>query len=137
MNAYTVKDIADYIIRTYPESILCQDGSDNPSVSDCVDFFQYDKLGWCGCGRPELALDAVRKYLDAVRARHEESVEAGTEMLENAFGHKYADSDGLLLCLAYTLDEAELTEHGSGVGRAWLTDEGAMFLTLLNMEDDE
>lgn len=137
MNAYTLKEIADYIIGAYPESCLARNQPLEASVTDCIDFFHYEKLGWCGCGMPELAQNAARKYLDAVRARHEEGVEVGSAMLKKAFGCQYADADGLLLCLAYTLDEAELTEHGGGVGSAWLTDEGAMFLSLLNMEGDE
>lgn len=36
---------------------------------------------------------------------------------------------------AYTLDAIGLTEHGSGIGSAWLTEEGEMFLWLLNQNE--
>ena len=47
------------------------------------------------------------------------------------FGVKYVYDDKLLLCLAYTLDAAGFTDHGSSISGAWLTDEGKMFLWLL------
>lgn len=39
--------------------------------------------------------------------------------------------DGLLLCLAYALDAAEFTEHGSSINRARITDKGEVFLSTL------
>jgi hypothetical protein len=57
-------------------------------------------------------------------------------MFSERFGVQTVYDNELLLCLAYTLDAAEFTEHGSGIGGAWITSEGKMFLWLLENEKD-
>ena len=58
------------------------------------------------------------------------------ERLCEKFGVDNVYDNNLLLCLAYTLDAAELTEHGSSIGGAWLTEEGRMFLWLLEQNEE-
>ena len=43
------------------------------------------------------------------------------------------------MALAYAMDAAGFTDHGSSIGGAWLTDEGKMFLFVLrnNKEVEE
>lgn len=52
------------------------------------------------------------------------------------FSVKNVYENSLLLCLAYAMDAAGFTEHGSSISNAWLTDEGKMFLEVLQKEPD-
>ena len=58
----------------------------------------------------------------------EKEVEARDNMMKEAFGVKDVFNNELLLCLAYTMDAAGFTEHGSSIGWAWLTQDGEDFL---------
>lgn len=55
-----------------------------------------------------------------------------SDILEIHFGVTSIYNNPLLLCLAYTMDAAEFTEHGTGIGGAWLSDRGKIYLWLLN-----
>ncbi len=130
----TLQDVASYILKVY--SKRCHD------VEDCEEFFYDYKLRWCGCGDPDVAKRAVRDLLailyDFRKDADEDFDTAYKRKLRNLkerFGAKSVYDNELLLCLAYTLDAAELTEHGSGIGGAWLSKEGEMFLWALNQND--
>ena len=58
---------------------------------------------------------------------------------KEAFGVDDIYGNPLLMVLAYAMDAAGFTDHGSSIGGAWLTDEGKMFLYVLrnNKEVEE
>lgn len=127
--------IKDHIIKTYPESCLAYNYNDSYYeellIEECEDFFYYEKLHWCGCGDPDAAKEVIRDYLEVVNKKFDSDAD-----FYDKFGVKYVYDDKLLLCLAYTLDAAGFTDHGSSIGGAWLTDEGKMFLWLLEQNKD-
>ena len=94
-----------------------------------IKYFHYWKLNWCGCGTPYKAVETVGKFLRCLEAR---GLEDRREELEKAFGAKSIYENDLLLCLAYTMDAAGLTEHGSSIAWAWLTQAGEDFLYAIN-----
>lgn len=130
----TLQDVGSYILKTY--SKRCHD------VEDCEEFFYDYKLRWCGCGDPGVAKRAVRDFLailydfgkDADK-NFDTAYKRKLRNLKERFGVESVYDNELLLCLAYTLDAADLAEHGSGISGAWLTREGEMFLWALNQSD--
>lgn len=88
-----------------------------------IKYYYYEKLGWCGCGCPGEAMRAVAKYLEARSLEYPES-----DKKMNEFFPPSGDDNPLVLCLAYTLDAARFTDHGSSVFGCWLTDDGKYFL---------
>ena len=135
MNIENVNEIKDYIIKTYPESCLAYNYNDSYSeellIEECEDFFYYEKLNWCGCGDPDMAKTVIRDYLEVVKAKFDSKVD-----FKEKFGVISVYDNRLLLCLAYALDAAGFTEHGSSISGAWLTNEGKMFLWLLEQNKD-
>lgn len=127
-----INKIKDYIIKTYPESSLAYNYDDTyyeeQLIEECEDFFYYEKLNWCGCGDPDTVKTIVRNFLQSVEMKMSDNADIGFQKYFNV--HSVYDND-LLLCLAYTMDAADFTEHGSSIGGAWLTEEGKMFLWLL------
>jgi len=85
--------------------------------------YWYNKLQWCGCGDPEDALEEISKYLKALQ-----DFEHRQARFEEYFGVKTVYDNHLLLCLAYALDAAEFTEHGTSILGAWLEKDGRYFL---------
>lgn len=73
---------------------------------------------WCGCGQPKRVLDAMRSYLASFEDR-------GTDA---RFTPMFDDLATLMI--AYRADELGLTEHGSSIFGAWLTDAGSRWLAL-------
>lgn len=117
-------------------------------VKEAIDWFYYDLLNWCGCGNPYVALTVVRDYLSLVNYFAEQKVEESQSYTHKdyedecaychkKFGCKTIYDNPLLLCLAYTMDDKNLTEHGSAIGGAWLTEMGEMFLALLRTDEFE
>lgn len=129
--------IKDYIIKNYPDSCLAHNCANISYVDpeECEDFFYYEKLNWCGCGLPDVAKMTVRDFLWALHGDVDHWEKREERFLEK-FGVKDVYENNLLLCLAYALDAAELTEHGGSIGGAWLTEEGRMFLWLLEQNED-
>lgn len=119
-----INTIKDYIIKKYPDSSLAYNYNrnyycDEELMEECENFFYYEKLCWCGCGDPDSAKKVIKEYFRAVKARRVDV------------------NNDLVLCLAYTMDAAGLTDHGSSIRGAWLTDEGEMFLWLLEQNSNE
>ena len=124
-----LENITKHIMECYPNSCVAANYNCfyEPTLEDCVDFFYYEKLKWCGCGNPDMAKRVVRDYL---RILNEEDLcykktnnannaySRKCKMLSERFGTQTVYDNELLLCLAYTLDAAEFTEHGSGIGGA-------------------
>lgn len=101
--------------------------SDELIIKNAYDVFRYEVLGWCGCGDVKGSDDTVRYFLTAMNGWDNRS-----DILEIHFGVTSVYNNPLLLCLAYTMDAAEFTEHGTGIGGAWLSDRGKIYLWLLN-----
>ena len=135
MNTENVNEIKDYIINKYPDSCLAYNYNssyyDELLIEECENFFYYEKLNWCGCGDPNMAKEVIKDYLEVVKAKFDSNAD-----FKEKFGVKFVYDDKLLLCLAYTLDAAGFTDHGSSIRGAWLTDEGKMFLWLLEQNRD-
>ena len=135
-------EIADYIIHKYDHSCLAFNGKDSGDLrQDCEDFFYFEKLNWCGCGAPEDVKREIYKYFNILEwwasDRHlDHSYNELCKKFEEAFGVENVYDNPLLLALAYSMDAAGFTEHGSSIGGAWLTDEGKMFLFVLRNNDD-
>ena len=143
MNA---NEIGNYIIKKYPNCCLAYNSKNHnyykeELIEECENFFYYEKLNWCGCGDPDTAKRVIRDFL---RILYDYKKEDNTNSayhrkcknLNERFGVDNVYDNELLLCLAYTLDSADLIEHGSSIGGAWSTDEGDMFLWLLNQNDE-
>ncbi len=79
-------------------------------VREEIKYYYFEKLDWCGCGSPEKALREIAKYL------------------EGRIADQPLPDDPLALCLAYELDRAGFTDHGSNILHCWLTEAGEQFL---------
>lgn len=79
---------------------------------------------FCGCGSPEAAAAAVLRLLRLHPLyEHRADFEA------------WIADEGIEYFLLYWLDRNELTEHGTSVGGAWLTDRGKALLDALAREE--
>lgn len=86
---------------------------DERELRVAIQHYYFDMLDWCGCGRPWEAMLEIAKFLEG-RQKKEPFPEGP-----------------LSLCLAYELDRAGFTEHGTGIYGCWLTEEGEQFLGLI------
>ena len=91
-----------------------------PDLVAIIKWYYYERLKWCGCGRPGEAMRAIAKYLE--------------DRQENRL---HTDDDSLILCLAYELDRAGFTDHGSSIYGCWLTDDGKYFLWAIKEADKQ
>lgn len=105
----------------FEERIYCE--PDN--VTAIINYYYYEQLKWCGCGQPRDAIKVIGKYLRAIK---EKEFENRKIQFQKSFGCSYIYENVLLLCLAYALDAAEFTDHGSSINFPWLTDDGEYFL---------
>lgn len=133
---YSVQEITDYIFKKYSKRCKWLDATD--LIEFCCDFFFYEKLGWCGCscGRPWIAQECIRDFLNIIDQTDENEINVFNKLLEERFGVKSVYDNGLLLCLAYALDSAGFLECGCEIGRHRLTEEGKMFLYVLKVDDE-
>lgn len=153
MEELTCKVIAKYIIENYPDSCLsCNyDFSDNIDKSDdeflleeCKNFFFYEILNTCGCGRPDDTSSVIKDILNIINDYEKQNgndkdfnviYDKKQNRLAHLCGTEIKDNtnyDGLIQFVLYMLDSAGFLEHGSGIWGAWLTDLGRMFLYVLN-----
>lgn len=84
-------------------------------------------LDLCGCGNPDVVVDAMLDYLTRVEA----GPQAWGENPQIRDDHHLAD-----LLLAYLADNRHLTEHGGGIYGVWLTHEGKRWLELARSTAD-
>lgn len=141
-----IKQLRDYVCRRYPESCCAYNRPAETYydlVNEVANDFIYMVIGLCGCGCTDETVGSIRDYLDAVRIHHDKAAggwEAGHRLLEEKFHHGHVCDDPLLQFMAYLLDDKGLTEHGTSINGAWLTDEGEVCLEVFNMYlglDDE
>ena len=86
---------------------------DADTLKKTIQYFYLEKLDWCGCGRPKDAMLEIAKFLEGRRKNE-----------------PFPD-DPLSLCLAYELDRAGFTEHGTNIYYCWLTEYGELFLNAI------
>lgn len=122
--------------------------SNSPDMAkSCEDFFYFEKLNWCGCGSPESVKREIMKYFSILDWWHDvpqgnnndhfhKRYKEYRQKYHEAFGVYDVFDNPLLLALAYSMDAAGFTEHGSSIRGAWLTEEGEMFLYLLQLDDE-
>jgi len=142
------EDSVIYYLKTYfPESCFSCNYTQYSSLSyddiyeELYKTFRYEVLNWCGCGTPEEANKQVVKYLNLIDIPWRDKYDNALENLKD-FNRKYAEykelckkyfdceeiyDNPLLLCLAYTMDAAGFSEHGSSIGGAWITSRGKIY----------
>lgn len=96
-----------------------------------IKYYYYHKLQWCGCGMPGEAMRTVAKYLEARNLDYPQNKEKLNEYFPGG------DDNPLVLCLAYELDRAEFTEHGTSIYSCWLLDDGKYFLWAIKEADKQ
>lgn len=117
---------------------------DDPKLSIALEVWREWKF--CECGNPEDVMALVRDALRAISDRGD-ALHALPGHLGWSDGDEAArqiemkvlplDSPQALL-LRYLMASADLTEHGSSVFGAWLTDKGRDLLSFLdNVDQDE
>ena len=111
------KDIIAYLKSKDPDGMECFEYEPD-DANKIVKYYYYERLNWCGCGLPETAVDTVAKFLEAMA---ETEIDNRHRKLKEYFKVRFIEDDPLLLCLAYTMDGAGFTDHGSSIRWAWLT----------------
>lgn len=109
-----------------------QEANNEIEKFDCI--FYYDFLNFCGCGTPYKVKKVIRNYLRCLFDFGNKK-----ENMMKYFGCESIYDNDLLLYMAYSLDAEGFTEHGSGIGGAWLTELGIVYLWILDridLEDD-
>lgn len=84
-----------------------------------------DDLPICGCGRPETAWSLIRDVLRL--CPFFDNPQAVRDLFKE---------EGSYHIVLGVLTEADLIEHGGGVGGSWLTPDGGRLLRILNEADD-
>lgn len=144
-----IKEIAKYIIENYPDSCLAHNLHgildyyyEKLLYEECLNFFLYEKLGICGCGSPWVTANVIKdllnilyKYETARNRDWQEAYDDKMSSIKSLCGVVIENNnnyDGLVQFMMYMLDDKGFLEHGTGIGGAWLTNEGKMFLHVLN-----
>lgn len=143
----SVGGIIKYLTEYCPDSCFAINYKNKYPFDDydkeLYDYFRYEVLNWCGCGTPEEADKEVLKYLNLIDERfilsdnpndHYEYIanfsswyDQYKSTCKEYFGCETIYDNPLLLCLAYTMDAAGFSEHGSGIGGAWITGRGKIY----------
>ena len=89
--------------------------------------YVFGDLGLCVCGEPSKVLTAIRDVLKAIKTQDRHAVDTALNM----------NSHALRQAFLYYLDDKGLTEHGTRVEYARLTDEGENLLAQLIDKDLE
>ena len=93
---------------------------------DAKSFLQCHILGFCGCGAPEDSLRYIRdclRHIANLKQVHEK------QATYEAWGNEGKELMGRAEYFTrYVLDQKGLTEHGTSIKGAWLTDKGREIL---------
>lgn len=142
--------VINYLKTYFPDSCFSRNYTQYSSLSyddiyeELYKTFRYEVLNWCGCGAPEEADKEVLKYLELIDNGKEPSVsiisdpvgwskamddkiKRREELSKKYFNCTSIYDNPLLLCLAYTMDSAGFSEHGTSIGGAWITGRGKMY----------
>lgn len=139
--------IVNYLTKCFPDSCFAYNYANCKSAfyedinRELYKYFRYEVLNWCGCGSPEEADKQVVKYLNLIDIPWRDKYDNALENLKD-FDRKHAEykklckeyfgvesiyDNPLLLCLAYSVDAARFSDHGSSIGGAWITDRGRIY----------
>lgn len=154
MEELNIQTIAKYIIKNHPDCCFsCNYDYDYIKKADnefllneCKNFFFYEILNTCGCGRPDDTASVIKDILNIINDYYNETQNYNREEINIAHDKKIkrlnslcgveikdnTNYNGLIQFVLYMLDHAGFLEHGSSIGGAWLTDLGRMFLYFLN-----
>lgn len=102
-----------------------------PDLIAIIKYYYYEKLQWCGCGMPGEAMRIIAKYLESRSLEYPQNKEKLSEYFQDG------DKNPLVLCLAYEMDRAGFTEHGSSIYSCWLLDDGKYFLWAIKKADEQ
>lgn len=141
-----LSEIAEYINNKYPECNMVynneikmgcrEDWYEDYLIGPLMDFFSYELLDMCGCGRPECSYELIRKIL-TIRSEWQNNKLSYEEVKERYKSDLNLDTDndnhcGTLQFILYILDANGLVEHGTSIRGCWLTELGEMYLKVLN-----
>lgn len=113
-----------HFVDTWNEGI--DDSTDPQSMGDQ----RWPELlleGVCGCGNPELIVEAMGEYLQRVEQRSAQAPAARPRVDECRIDTPDFLADYLLACMATDLG---FTEHGGNIFGSWLADPGKRWLEL-------
>ena len=100
---------------------------DEEFYENAYDVYRYEVLNWCGCGTVEASNETLYHFLLSTSRSviyEDDGWAEADKNREKYFGVSSVYDNELLMCLAYTVDAAGLTEHGTSIGSAWLTAKG-------------
>lgn len=145
-----IADYMSFIVETYPNGCAAINWSNQylgilknnrlpydyeieNIIRECLDEFEYEDLGLCGCGIPEYTREVIRQILTIQSAceLYEERQKQYSELCNS--GMENENYYGLIHFVLYILDDKDFLEHGCGISSAWLTKKGSIYLNLLNM----
>lgn len=152
-------EIRSYIKSNYPDSCIARNdfvpgiASDSDLIMDCSDFVLYELLHFCRCGCPKNTMVAICDYLDIVEFGHMAKVDRNGKVIRASYHSNLIDAqkqmqekfkvahvtdNPILQYMAYVVDDLGLTEHGTNINDAWITDLGKMckFVLRLRIEND-
>ncbi len=95
---------------------------DGVSFQTAQDFIG-GKLGFCGCGDPDEALNYIKCVLQSIEDRQKPECDFRLNIV-----NLIALTGKAHYFTLYFLDDKGLTEHGSSVGGCWLTQKGSELL---------
>lgn len=141
-----LSEIAEYVVEKYPDcymatnGVVCkgnrEDWCEEYLIDELMNFFSYEVMDLCGCGRPEDTHEVIRQILTI---RYERFVnDTSYDQVEKMYGDnlhldmKDPIHQGIVQFILYILDFYDILSHGCSIGGCWLTDLGKMYLTVLN-----
>lgn len=126
-----LQETREWVKRHYPDSDIADSKEpefQNEILEELTNFFALELLGFCGCGKKDLTIESMRDYLkivnDCTKKNDNEAWDNRRKQLEKTFGYGCVCDNGVLQYMAYDLDNRGLTDHGSNIAGAWITDIG-------------
>lgn len=104
-----------------------------------LSFFNYEKLGLCGCGNPEDTWKIIRTVLTIQNDYHDKEKDLDWDDIKKRYEDELklnTDDDidnGIYYFILYILNDRGFLEHGSSAGSSWLTNLGKQYLYVLDM----
>ena len=126
--------LINYFLEEFPDSCFVENynggfksvWNNEEILEEMYNVFRYEVLKWCGCGIVEASDAAVYKFLYAHLGWDDRK-----KILKAYFGFENIYDSVLLHCLAYCMDAAGFTEHGTSVAGAWTESRGKIYMYLL------
>lgn len=111
---------------------------------DFINEFYYEKLNFCGCGRPWDILYTIKCVLNTVKRKYDKDYNCNYELYEkelkenlNLKENDLRITDGVIQIVFNVLNNCDVLEHGGGIRGSWLTKYGEKLLEDLNALSDE